>query len=214
MRACAGILALVVVAIPIHAAREPLRMVGAIQLPRVEGRIDHLALDSAGQRLFVAALGNNTVEVVDVANGIHLKSLQGFLEPQGIGSAPDANIMAIANGQGDGVQFIDLTNYHVGKAVPIAEDSDNVSYDAVAKRLYVGYGNGGLASIEPTNGHVIGQVNLAGHPESFQLEQSGPRIFANVPTAEHIAIVDRNAMKVVTTWPVSAARSNYPMTFD
>ena len=47
-------------------AAEPLRFVDTIPLPGVEGRIDHMALDIAGQRLFVAALGNNTVEVVDL----------------------------------------------------------------------------------------------------------------------------------------------------
>ena len=66
--------------------QEPLTLARAIELPHVEGRIDHLALDSTGERLFVAALGNNTVEVVDVKNGTHLKSLPGFREPKGIAS--------------------------------------------------------------------------------------------------------------------------------
>ena len=44
-------------------AQAPLRAVGTIQLPKVSGRIDHLAFDTARQRLFVAALENNTLEV-------------------------------------------------------------------------------------------------------------------------------------------------------
>jgi hypothetical protein len=44
----------------------PLRLEKTILLPDVQGRIDHLSLDVKNQRLFVAALGNNTVEVVDV----------------------------------------------------------------------------------------------------------------------------------------------------
>ncbi len=32
-----------------------------IILPNVSGRIDHMDFDSAGRRLFVAALGNNTL---------------------------------------------------------------------------------------------------------------------------------------------------------
>jgi DNA-binding beta-propeller fold protein YncE len=193
---------------------EPLRMVRAIELPRVEGRIDHLALDSTGEKLFVAALGNNTVEVLDVNNGTHLKSLPGFREPQGIASATDAKVIAVANGQGEGIQLIDVTDYHPIKAVSLGDDSDNVRYDAAAKTLYVGYGSGALAAVDPANGHVKGQVKLAGHPESFQLERTGPRIFINVPDAEQIAVVDRNAMKVIATWPVSAAKANYPMALD
>ena len=193
---------------------EPLRMVRAIELPRVEGRIDHLAVDSTGEKLFVAALGNNTVEVLDVRNGTHLKSLPGFREPQGIASAADARRIAVANGQGEGIQLIDVTDYHPITAVSLGDDSDNVRYDAAAKMLYVGYGGGALAAVDPASGQVKGQVKLAGHPESFQLERTGPRIFVNVPDAQQIAVVDRKAMKVTATWPVSAAKKNYPMALD
>ena len=85
---------------------DPLRLARVIELPGVQGRIDHLAFDAAGRKLFVAALGNNTVEVVDVAAGAHVRSLPGFREPQGIGSVPDLNLIAVANGQGEGLQFI------------------------------------------------------------------------------------------------------------
>src|SRR5262245_9990980 len=195
-------------------AQEPLAFLRAIELPRVEGRIDHLALDPSGERLFVAALGNNTVEVLDVARGAHVKSLAGFREPQGVGSAPEVNAIAVANGQGTGIQLIDAAGFHVLRSVSLGDDADNVRYDGAAKRLYVGYGGGVLAAIDPLDGKVTGRVKLAGHPESFQLEQSGARIFVNVPAAGHVAVVDRQAMTVVATWPVSDAQSNYPMALD
>src|SRR5438874_437089 len=109
--------------------QEPLSLLRAIELPRVEGRIDHLAFDAAGQRLFVAALGNNTVEVIDVKAGKHLRSLPGFREPQGIAALPDAKLIAVANGQGDGVQFVS-DDYRMAQAVRLGDDSDNVRYDA------------------------------------------------------------------------------------
>jgi len=214
MRTFMTVVVVLFVAIQSRSAEEPLKFLRAINLPRVEGRIDHLALDSTGERLRVAALGNNTVEVLDVKNDTHLKSLSGFREPQGIASATDAKVIAIANGKGEGVQLIDASDYHPIKAVSLGDDSDNVRYDAAANTLYVGYGSGALASVDPANGEVKGRVKLAGHPESFQLERSGPRLFVNVPDAQQIAVVDRNAMKVTTTWPVSAAKANYPMTLD
>jgi DNA-binding beta-propeller fold protein YncE len=214
MRALMSVAVLLFVAIQPEPQQEPLTLVRAIGLPRVEGRIDHLALDPTGEKLFVAALGNNTVEVVDVKNGTHLKSLPGLREPQGIASAPDAKLIAVAIGQGEGIQLIDASDYRFTKAISLGDDADNVRYDAATKRLYVGYGSGALAAISPADGKVLGNVKLAGHPESFQLERGGPRIFVNVPTAEHIAVVDRNAMKVVATWPVSGAKSNFPMALD
>ena len=192
----------------------PLTLVGAIDLPGVEGRIDHLALDPGAQRLFVAALGNNTVEVLDVKGSRHVKSLPGFKEPQGIAFVSDAKAVAVANGQGEGVQFIDASGYHTTRAVTLGEDSDNVRYDPGTKRLFVGFGSGALAAINTADGKVLGEAKLAGHPESFQLERAGSRVFVNVPTADQIAVVDRAAMKVTATWPVAGAKSNFPMALD
>ena len=195
-------------------AKLPLTLVHTIELPRVEGRLDHLAFDAAGGTLFVAALGNNTVEVIDVKNAVHLKSLAGFREPQGIAIATDAGVVAVANGQGEGVQFVALNDSQPGKTVALGDDSDNVRYDAAAKRLFVGYASGALAAVDPTAATALGTVKLAGHPESFQLEHAGTRIFVNVPSAGQIAVVDRATMRVTATWPVSEARSNYPMALD
>ncbi len=203
-----------VIAMPLLSAEEPLTLARSIELPRVDGRIDHLALDAAGRHLFVAALGNNTVEVLDVKAGTHVKSLPGFREPQGIAVAPDAKLVAIANGQGEGVQFLSVDDFRPGTSVRVGDDSDNVRYDASAKRLYVGFGGGALASISPADGKLLATVKLAGHPESFQLERSGPRVFVNVPTADQIAVVDRGSMRIVATWPVSGAKANYPMALD
>jgi len=213
MRLVVIALAVVLVAIQSGSAQEPLVFVRAIDLPRVEGRIDHMAFDAGGQKLFVAALGNNTVEVLDVKAGAHVKSLPGFHEPQGIAVA-DARVVAVANGQGDGVQFLNADDYRPGSSVRLGSDSDNVRYDSSARRLYVGFGGGALASVDPAAAKVLGTVKLAGHPESFQLERSGPRIFVNVPTADQIAVVDRVTMKVVATWPVTVAKSNFPMALD
>jgi len=195
-------------------AQEPLVPIGSIELPRVEGRIDHLAFDAAGQRLFVAALGNNTVEVLDLKNGTHIKSLPGFREPQGIAVASDAKLVAIANGQGEGLQLLGSESLQAGARVKLGDDSDNVRYDASAKRLYVGFGSGALAAVSAGDAKVLGEVKLAGHPESFQLERSGTRVFVNVPTADQIAVIDRSSMKVLATWPVTTARSNFPMALD
>lgn len=61
---------------------------------------------------------------------------------------------------------------------------------------------------------MLGEARLAAHPESFQLERSGTRIFVNVPNARHIAVIDRRSMAVTATWPVSTAAANFPMALD
>jgi DNA-binding beta-propeller fold protein YncE len=204
----------VIVAIGSLAAQQPLSFVGTIELPGVEGRIDHLAYDATGQHVFVAALGNNTVEVVDDKAGKHIKSLPGFREPQGIAVATDAGLAAVANGEGKGLQLLTAADFRLTQEVGLGDDSDNVRYDAGAKRLYVGFGNGALAAVDPTDAKVLAEVKLPAHPESFQLERSGSRIFVNVPDASQIAVIDRRSMRVTATWSVATARANFPMALD
>src|SRR5215469_6156593 len=54
-----------------------------IALPNVDGRMDHFAVDVKGQRLFVSALGNHTVEVLDLQAGRRVRTLTDLEEPQG-----------------------------------------------------------------------------------------------------------------------------------
>lgn len=192
----------------------PLSPVGSIPLPGVSGRIDHLAFDEVRRRLFVAALENNTVEVIDLAKGAHLRSLTGFHEPQGIATVPDVTAVAIANGGTGTLQLIDAQNLQTRWTVDIGGDADNVRYDAAAKRLYVAAA-GGLYAVDPANGRAIGRVAIDGHPESFQLETKGPRIFANLPgmLGSRVIAADRRSMAATARWTPECA-SNYPMAFD
>ena len=214
MRSILAGAAMMAVCAGVAMAQAPVALIDTVGLPHVEGRIDHLAVDIGTQRLYVAALGNNTVEVLDLKNGRHLKSVPGFREPQGIAVVADAKVVAIANGQGEGVQFIDAGDFHSTKTAQLGDDSDNVRYDAAAKRLWVGYGGGALAAVGPADGNVFGETKLSGHPESFQLERSGSRVFVNVPTRDQIAVVDRAPLKVTATWPVTTAKANFPMALD
>jgi DNA-binding beta-propeller fold protein YncE len=192
----------------------PLVHVASIPLPGVQGRIDHLAVDLESQRLYVAALANNTVEVLDLKTNRHEKSVAGFNEPQGIGVVPDTSAVVVANGQGEGAEFRAGGDLRLIRGVPLGDDADNVRVDAKAKRVYVGYGSGAIAALDGSDGRKLGEVPIGGHPESFQLEASGARLFVNVPTARHISVIDRVQMKVVGTWPVTEASANYPMALD
>ena len=199
--------------VPSQGSSGSLRSVGAVALPGVEGRFDHSSVDLETRRLFLAALGNNTVEVLDLKTNTLTKSLTGFEEPQGIKYLPDTRRVVVANG-GDGtIAVLDGQTLTQTAKVKLSGDADNVRYDQKNGRVYIGYASGALAVLDNAGKHLA-DIRLAGHPESFQLETSGPRIFVNVPSAGHIAVVDRSKQSVVATWPVTQARANYPMALD
>src|SRR4030095_5634762 len=126
----------------------PLRLVQTIPLPNVEGRIDHMAVDLKDQRLFIAALGNNTVEVLDLRAGTRIRSITGLHEPQGVGFIPEFNKIFIANGKSGACDVFDASSFKLIKTVKFSDDADNIRSDAAPRRVYVGFGNGGLGIID------------------------------------------------------------------
>src|SRR5262249_4903279 len=80
-----------------HAEEKAFKLKQTIPLPGVEGRIDHFALDPSGERLFVCALGNNTVEVLDLRKGERIRSITGLGAPQGIVYIPELDRLFVAN---------------------------------------------------------------------------------------------------------------------
>lgn len=184
-----------------------------IPLPNVNGRIDHMAVDVAGQRLFVSALGNDTVEVVDLKTGKDIRSLPGFAEPQGMVYVPAFDRLFVANGSDGTVRILDGHSFATLRTIELGDDADNVRYDDAAKKVYVGYGSGALAAIDAQTGAKTDDIPLSGHPESFRLSTGGT-LFVNVPDAQQIAVVDRDKGAVAATWPMSCALGNFPMSLD
>ncbi|HKW89815.1 MAG TPA: hypothetical protein VJN21_13785 [Candidatus Acidoferrales bacterium] len=196
----------------------PLRLLHATTLPGVQGRIDHFDVDVSGQRLFMSALGNNTLEVFDLRADKLIHTIPGLREPQGVTYAPDSHLIFVANGDDGTVRIFDGATYALLKTLHFSTDADDTRYDAATKQVIVGYGDekdAGLAILDSATGNLVSAIKLPAHPESFQLESSGPRVFINIPDAGNIvAVADRNEKKIVASWPLVGAQDNFPMALD
>jgi DNA-binding beta-propeller fold protein YncE len=198
----------------VRQAAAALKLIQTIPLPGVKGRFDHFAIDGKGHRLFVAALGNNTVEVLDVRVGSRIKSIAGLHKPTGVLYLAEQNRIAVANGDDGTLKVFDGVSYERVAGVGSLGDADNVRYDAKTKLIYVGYADGTLARIDSATMKQTGRIKLPAHPESFQLEANGPRIFVNVPDAKQITVIDREKRAVTATWPMTEFKANFPMALD
>jgi DNA-binding beta-propeller fold protein YncE len=191
-----------------------LQLQQTIPLPGVEGRIDHIAFDAAGQRLFVCALGNNSVEVLDLHKGERIHSINAFGSPQGIAYVPQLNRLFVANDKDGILKIYDAESFQSVGELSFKDDADNVRYDDSAKKIYVGFGNGGLAVVSAPDGKQVGSIKLTGHPEAFVLEKHRRRIFVNVPTSCHVAVIDLDKGEVIATWSTGLVFGNFPISLD
>jgi DNA-binding beta-propeller fold protein YncE len=196
-------------------AQEPKALVlkTRIALPNVNGRIDHFSADVKGHRLFMAALGNHTVEVLDVQNSKRLSTISDLAEPQGIYYDPSTNRLFAACRIDGTTKVFDAGTFKLLETAKFSGDADNIRYDARGNRIVVGYGDGALGFLD-LNGRKTGEIPLDAHPESFQLEKAGTRAFVNVPDKKEIQVADLAKSAVVARWPVTSALRNYPMSLD
>lgn len=194
-------------------AQQLMHLEKTIPMPAVQGRIDHMYFDASSGRLFVAALGNNTVEVIDTRAGKLLHTISGLHEPQGILYRPGVNRVYVANGDDGSLRMFDGSSYEPIKNIKLGDDADNVRWDEQDHKIYVGYGSGALAVLDE-NGVKSGEIRLDAHPESFRLEDHGSRIFVNLPGSHKIAVVDRRTKSVIAQWGTDGATANFPMALD
>jgi hypothetical protein len=189
----------------------PLVLERTIPLAKVSGRIDHLAVDPARGRLFVAELGNGTVEAIDLASGRSLGRISGLKEPQGVGYLSARDEIAVASG-GDGMlRFYRAADLKLVGALKLGEDADNVRVDAQSGRVLVGYG-AALAVVEPVTRSVVRTIPLPAHPEGFQAQ--GSRAFVNLPQAGALAAIDLAQGRELARWRNPGAHFNFPLALD
>jgi len=196
------------------AGADPLVLEAKIPLDGVRGRIDHLAWDAGRQRLYVAELGNNSVGIVDLKNRRVVSSVKGFEQPQGIGYERATDTVYVANAGDGSVRLFRGEDFAPIAQIPLGDDADNVRVDADAQRVYVGYGDGALAVIDAAARKRLADIPLQGHPESFQLEPKGTRIFVNVPDTAEIAVVSRAGGQQPVSWSMGELRGNFPLSID
>ena len=142
--------------VSVHAQDDPpLQLKQTIALPGVEGRIDHFALDAAADRLFVCALGNNTVEVLDLRKSERVHSITGLGAPQGVAYIPQLDRIFVANDKGGICKIYNGKSYQTIGEINFKDDADNVRYDDSSKRIYVGFGNGGIGIVSASDGQTV-----------------------------------------------------------
>ncbi len=192
----------------------PLVLEAKIPLGTVSGRIDHFAFDPDRQLLFVAELGNDSVGIVDLKERKVLHRITGLSEPQGVAYHPATSTLYVANADDGSVRLYQGPDFTLAGRIGLGDDADNIRIDPWRNRIVVGFGKGALAVIDPASRSKVADIPLKGHPESFQFNATGSRIFANVPDARQIAVVDVGSGKQISTLDTAGASSNFPMAVD
>ena len=195
----------------------PLQLIQKIPVPGVAGRIDHFTAFPKRRLLIFAALGNNSMEIVNTFQARVVQSIKELNEPQGVLYVPGLDKIFVANAGSGEVKVYDGKTYALRKTIELGaeSDTDNLRWDEDSKRVFVGV-VGGIAMIDAVTETRVGKdlKGSGGHSESFQLEKKGSRIFVNVPEDGSVVnVIDRKTGEL-NKWGLNGVKATYPMALD
>ena len=82
------------------------------------------------------------------------------------------------------------------------------------KKIYVGYGSGGIAIIDARNHDEVGNIKLPSHPEGFQVDKRNGLLYVNLPNTGVIGVADVGKLKLINEWNKNYHSGNFPMALD
>lgn len=191
-----------------------------IPLPGVSGKFDHFAVDLAGHRLFAAATGNHSVEVIDLETDKVAQSITGLGKPHGLAWVALTGSLYVADGTLEELRVYKGTPLALAGKIKLSDDTDDMVYDAATRLLYVGHGGSDaenparIAVVETTSFSLKADIPVATHPEALDMDPGSGRIFANIADSSEVAIIDRAGNSISSHWQLDKAGDNVPMAYD
>jgi DNA-binding beta-propeller fold protein YncE len=202
---------------------QPLTLVQTMRLPGVTGKFDHFAIDLAGRRLFAAATGNHSVEVINLSTGKMEQSIPGLGKPHGLVWDDSTQKLYVADGSlAQLLVYTSSPNAQLTLAgkLNLSDDADDMTYSQTNHLLFVGHGGSDAANpariavVDTDNFSLKTNIPVATHPEALDIDLLSQRIFVNIADSSEVAVLDGNGKAVTSTWKLVNASHNVPLAYD
>ena len=203
-----------------QATTSALQLSKTIVLTGVTGKFDHLSIDPAGNRLFVAATTNHSVEVIDLATDKIQQSITGLGKPHGLAWAADTGSLYVADGTLAELRVYKGTPFTLAGKIKLYDDADDMVYDEASHLLFVAHGGSDAANpanvavVDTKNFTLLSNLSVASHPEGLDIDPATHRVFANISGSNEVAVIDTTSKTISAHWKLTKAADNVPMAFD
>jgi DNA-binding beta-propeller fold protein YncE len=191
-----------------------------ITLPRISGKFDHFAFDAAGKRLFAAATGNHSVEVIDLKSDKVEQSITGLGKPHGLAWVATTGSLYVADGSLGELRVYAGSPLALAGKIKLSDDADDMVYDEASKLLFVGHGGSDAANpamvavVDTQPFKLVTNLSVATHPEALDIDLASHRVFANIADSSEVAVIETAARAITAHWKLTRATDNVPLAFD
>ena len=205
-----GVIVASLVATETPAADPSLEMIQSITLKGKAGKLDHLALDTKRERLFLANTANGSLDIVDVKAGKLLKQIPGQTGIQGIAFASDLDKVFVGLGGGGLCNVFGGETYQPLKTIKFSGDADNTRYDPATHLTFVAHDEKALGIIDAKTYATSPDLKLPGAAEGFQIETARPRLYLNIPSPSQVLVIDTIKKEIICNLPCEDGLSRSP----
>jgi 4-phytase/acid phosphatase len=191
-----------------------------ILLSGVSGKFDHLAIDAAGNRLFIAATTNHSVEVIDLKTDKIEQSITGLGKPHGLAWVAETGSLYVADGALGELRVYTGTPLALAGKIKLSDDADDMVYDEAHHLLFIGHGGSDAANpakvamVDTAQFSLLANLAVATHPEALDIDPQSGRVFANIADSNEVAAIDTASKAIAAHWKLTRAADNVPMAFD
>jgi hypothetical protein len=193
-----------------------LRLVQTISVPGVIGRLDHMAVDLDKKRLFLAAVDNGTLEVIDLDAGKVINSLLGIKDTQdALFLGGHFNKLYVSSLDGT-LRIFQGETFRLVQALKLEPDPNRLLYDPATDLIYFGYGgqNAGFDTYERVGimqakrgaqsdqfvSDMIAPTHRPGHLAELAMDEDG-RLLVCDSRADLIFQFDTRKRELIKSWP-------------
>ncbi len=200
----------------------PLKLVVTTPMPGFTGDFDHFGLDLKGNRLFLAAEDQKTVEVFDLRTGERIHSIEGFGHPLTMAYLPESDRLIVTNGDTDDLALVDCKEYKIINSLKLGKGVDHGIYNPVNKYFYVENGGGtdakthALSIVDTKSFKIVGEVpGLSGDSnEGMVIDRAGKKLYVNLTGSDEVGVIDLDTRQIIARWPLPDAHVAHAIALD
>ncbi len=193
----------------------PLKHVTDIALPGNATRLDYQSLDARRHLLFVAHLGDSTVDVIDTKARRVVATVPAVSKVHGVLVVPSLNTAyASATGTNE-VVAIDENTFRITARMPGGIYPDGIAFDPTSKRLFVSDERGGTDDVIDAHRNVkIATIVLGGKVGNTQYDAASHHVFVNAQGIGQLVEIDPTTNGIVRRMPLHGCDGNHGLLID
>lgn len=193
----------------------PLKQVQDIALPGGATRLDYQSIDAAAHRLYIAHLGDGTVEAVDLDKAAVAGTVQDVPSAHGVMAAPDRHTLLAAASGANEVAFIDPATLKVTLRVKSGDLPDGIAYDPVHGKAYVSNEHDhALTVIDLNTDKALPPIETGGETGNVIYDPSSGKVFANAQSSGELLTIDPATDTITDRIKVDGCDGNHGLYID